>query len=73
MSLTAEQKARFAEERRERVGELILRGELRGALVIEHIKGSLYRVQLGSGEETFASNNKSSGEWRFWRHPDLNY
>ena len=74
--LTAEQRAAFKKEREALVGSLIAqRDEFCAALVLEHVRGSQYRVRLANGREVFASHKKrvegksglSTGGWRVWR------
>ena len=49
--LTAEQKTQWAQERRSLVNMKITQpGPYEGALIIEHVKGTLYRVMLTNGE-----------------------
>jgi hypothetical protein len=72
--LTAEDRARFARERRELVGSVITQEEFRGAFVVEHIRGSQYLIRLVDGTEVFASHKKqkealggvSKGGWKLW-------
>jgi len=73
-SVTAEQRAQWARERRELVGSVITQEEFRGAFVVEHIRGSQYLIRLVDGTEVFASHKKqkeafggvSKGGWKLW-------
>ena len=57
--LTAEQKAAWARERRALVNFKITQpGPYNGALIIEHVKGTLYRVMLTNGEIVNVSHKK---------------
>ena len=76
-SLTAEQRAQFASERRSLVGKLIAQKDWEGALVIEHIHGSQYLVRLPDGKEVYASHKKAKrlpsgafieGGWQLWEN-----
>ena len=73
--LTAEDRAQFARERRALERSLITQeGLFNGALVVEHIGGSQYRVQLKDGSEVFASHKKQKDRttglsfdgWKLW-------
>ena len=74
-ALTAEDRAQWAQERRSLERSLITQeGIFNGALVVEHIRGSQYRVQLKDGTEVFASHKKqkdsvtglSFNGWKVW-------
>jgi len=57
---TPEDRAKWAKERQALVGTLITQaGTFEGAMVLEHIRGSQYTVQLSSGDEVYASHKKS--------------
>jgi hypothetical protein len=73
--LTAEERAKFARERRELIGQLITQKGWEGAIVVEHIRGSQYLVRFPDGKEKFASHKKQKGQgndmltragWRLW-------
>ena len=73
--LTAEERAQFARERRELIGQLITQKGWEGAIVVEHIRGSQYLVRFPDGKEKFASHKKQKGQgndmltragWRLW-------
>ena len=55
---TADQRAKWARERKALVGKIITQKGLEGALIIEHIRGSQYLLRLANGEEVFASHKK---------------
>ena len=74
-ALTAEDRAQWARERRALEGSLITQeGVLHGALVVEHIRGSQYLVQLKDGTTAMVSHKKqreqadglSFGGWKLW-------
>tara|TARA_Y100000593_G_scaffold89196_1_gene172899 strand:- start:45675 stop:45968 length:294 start_codon:yes stop_codon:yes gene_type:complete len=81
--LTAEERAEFARQRQSLEGNLITQtGEFYGAMVIEHIRGSQYKVRLVDGTEVYASHKKpkpplgpaevaspgfSHSGWKLWR------
>ncbi len=73
--LTADQRARFARERKALVGKLITQEPFVGALVAEHVRGSQYLLRLGDGTEVYASHKKqrqlpngafTEGGWSLW-------
>ena len=73
--LTAEQRLQFKREREALVGSLITQqGNLCGALVKEHVRGSQYVLRLANGTEVSASHKKgvkrhaglSESGWRLW-------
>ncbi len=73
--LTADQRARFARDRKALVGKLITQEPFVGALVTEHIRGSQYLLRLGDGTEVYASHKKqrqlpngafTEGGWSLW-------
>lgn len=74
--LTAEDRARYARERRELIGKLIIQDGWEGAIVLEHIRGSQYIVRLADGREVYASHKKQKDQqkevvatqagWRLW-------
>tara|TARA_Y100001970_G_C13830826_1_gene649603 strand:+ start:41 stop:328 length:288 start_codon:yes stop_codon:yes gene_type:complete len=76
ITLTPEERLRWARERRELVGKVLLQEGWEGALVVEHVRGSQYVVKLSNGEEIFASHKKQKNEtgdaaftkagWRKW-------
>ena len=76
--LTALDRARFAREREALVGSIITQHPFRGALVVEHIRGSQYLIRMPDGEELFVSHKKqkskpdgtafSSAGWRLWEN-----
>ena len=58
--LTAEERMEFALRRRSLEGALITQeGVLEGAMVIQHVRGSQYKVRLSSGEDVYASHKRS--------------
>ena len=71
---SAEDRARFARERRAVEGSVITQKGFEGALVLEHIRGSQYLLRMPDGTEVFASHKKQRGEtqsvsstgWRLW-------
>ena len=75
--LTALDRSRLAREREALVGSIITQHPFRGALVVEHIRGSQYLIRMPDGEELFVSHKKqkfkvpnetaiSSTGWRLW-------
>jgi len=59
VTLTAEQRTQWARERREIVGGKITQaGVFRGALIVEHIRGTHYKIQLPSGVVIDAKHKK---------------
>lgn len=76
LTQTPEERLKWARERRELVGKVLLQDGWEGALVIEHVRGSQYIVKLSNGEEIFASHKKQKSEtgdaaftkagWRKW-------
>ena len=73
--LTAEDRAKYARERRELIGKLIIQDGWEGAIVLEHIRGSQYLVRFPDGTEKFASHKKQKGTgndgltrdgWQLW-------
>ena len=76
--LTAEDRLRFKREREALVGSIITQHPFRGALVVEHVRGSQYLIRMPDGEELFVSHKKqkskedgtaiSSTGWRLWEN-----
>ena len=74
--LTAEDRAKYARERRELIGKLIIQDGWEGAIVLEHVRGSQYIVRLADGREVYASHKKQKDQqkevvatqagWRLW-------
>jgi|TARA_R110000824_G_scaffold372618_1_gene562796 hypothetical protein len=73
--LTNKQRIQFKRERQELVGSLITQqGDLCGAIVKEHVRGSQYVLRLANGTEVSASHKKgvkrhaglSESGWRLW-------
>jgi len=59
VTLTAEQRTQWARERREIVGGKITQvGTFQGALIVEHIRGTHYKIQLPSGAVIDAKHKK---------------
>ena len=59
--LTAGQKTQWARERRDIVNETITQdGPFKDALIIEHVKGTLYKVLLPSGSIVNAKHKKQA-------------
>ena len=59
VTLTAEQRTQWARERREIVGgEITQVGAFQGALIVEHIRGTHYKIQLPSGAVIDAKHKK---------------
>ena len=57
---SAEDRARWAKERQALVGTLITQpGSLEGAMVVEHIHGSQYLVELTDGTTVYVSHKKN--------------
>ena len=74
-TITPAQRAQWARERKALEGSLITQeGEFEGAIVMEHIRGSQYLVQLKGGKEVFASHKKQKDQrnglsfdgWQLW-------
>jgi|TARA_Y100000310_G_scaffold163350_1_gene163200 hypothetical protein len=74
-TITPVQRAQWARERKALEGSLITQeGEFEGAIVMEHIRGSQYLVQLKSGQEVFAAHKKQKDQrnglsfdgWQLW-------
>ena len=74
---STEDRARWAAERRALEGTLITQeGTFEGAMVMEHIHGSQYLVELVDGTEVYASHKKSKDKdrnpnfsfqgWQLW-------
>ena len=77
--LTALDRSRLAREREALVGSIITQHPFRGALVVEHVRGSQYLIRMPDGEELFVSHKKqnfkkedgtaiSSTGWRLWEN-----
>jgi hypothetical protein len=73
--LTAEERLKFARERRELIGQLLTQKGWEGSIVMEHVRGSQYIVRLPDGKEVFASHKKQKDQgndmltragWRLW-------
>lgn len=73
--LTADQRLQFKRDREALIGSLITQqGDLCGALVKEHVRGSQYVLRLANGTEVSASHKKgvkrqaglSESGWRLW-------
>jgi|TARA_R110002020_G_scaffold17173_2_gene60558 hypothetical protein len=73
--LTAEERLKFARERRELIGQLLTQQGWEGSIVVEHVRGSQYIVRLPDGKEVFASHKKQKDQgndmltragWRLW-------
>ena len=75
-SLTAEERAQWARERRAVIGKVLLQEGWEGSIVVEHVRGSQYLIKLASGQEVYASHKKQKNEtgdaaftrsgWRLW-------
>ena len=74
--LTAEERLKFARERRELIGQLLTQQGWEGSIVVEHVRGSQYIVRLADGREVYASHKKQKDQqkevvatqagWRLW-------
>tara|TARA_B100000900_G_scaffold106829_1_gene88826 strand:+ start:137483 stop:138124 length:642 start_codon:yes stop_codon:yes gene_type:complete len=59
VTITAEQRTQWARERREIIGGKITQvGTFQGALIVEHIRGTHYKIQLPSGAVIDAKHKK---------------
>jgi len=56
--MTAEDRARWARDRRAVEGSIITQKGFEGSLVLEHIRGSQYLIRMPDGTEVFASHSK---------------
>ncbi len=75
-SLTADERAQWARERRAVIGKVLLQEGWEGSIVVEHVRGSQYLIKLASGQEVYASHKKQKNEtgdaaftrsgWRLW-------
>ena len=75
--LSAQDRAKFARERRALEGSVITQKGFEGALVLEHIRGSQYLLRMPDGTEVFAGHAKqraleadksiSTAGWRLWK------
>ena len=75
--LSAQDRAKFARERRALEGAVITQKGFEGALVLEHIRGSQYLLRMPDGTEVFAGHAKqraleadksiSTAGWRLWK------
>jgi len=72
---TAEERDEWARERRAIVGKKITQpGKFEGALIMEHVRGSLYIVEVLDGQEMYAHHKKQKtlggdelgAGWRDW-------
>ena len=75
--LTAEERAQFLLERQALVGSLITQEGFEGSLVLKHIRGSQYLIQLPTGQQLFASHKKQKNDdgaiitgsgWSLWEN-----
>ena len=74
--VSAQDRAKFARERRALEGSVITQKGFEGALVLEHIRGSQYLLRMPDGTEVFAGHAKqraleadksiSTAGWRLW-------
>ena len=75
--MSAEDRAQFVRERQAVVGALITQEGFEGSLVVEHIRGSQYLIQLPTGQQLFASHKKQKSAdgtvitesgWSIWEN-----
>lgn len=79
MTITPQERAQWARERRSLEGSLITQeGTFAGAMIVEHVRGSQYLIELKNGERIFASHKKQKDQrsrlsfngWTIWKEKD---
>ena len=74
-TITPQQRLEWARERKALEGSLITQeGEFEGAIVVEHIRGSQYMIELKTGKQIFAAHKKQKDQrsglsfegWTIW-------